>query len=435
MNPHENDKGHPLLYRPEAFWRNGYFGSMIYSMQNKANDTWIKLLGRLRFGVKWYPFIEGLVILGVVFMPVLSSWGLLLPLLLLLWITGPVGNNRVPEAGWLLLWLVLMISAFFSPGLGAGLPVLLKFGSWFALAWLITRTFNSAKNERILRYLVYSSLIWISIGFWQLFSGIPTPRGWLGMEQANIIPVRIYSVFGNPNIFALYLLSIMVICRYLAVKSTVKIQKYLLAGILSVVLLALYFTYTRMAWFLAAVFLGVRFDKNWWRVGLLVSGVIVLLLLTFPDFNLRLQSLVCLRDSSLQYRIQIWRGTGKALRDFWLWGAGPGSFPIIYPQYRIGNSASQHAHQLYLQFWLEHGFFSLLAFLAVLKRVFAGYWLARSSTTMKILAMAPVIFLIYGFSETWYIHDFSGGYFWFLTGLFQVFQGEFIPNQTMISRA
>ncbi len=423
MNPHGHDRGYPPLYWPKAFWRNSYFGQMIDFLQNRADAAWVKLIGRLRFGVKWHPLIESLAILGVVFMPVMSSWGLLLPLFLLLWITGgPVRNNWAPGAGWLFLWLVLLISAFFSPGLRAGLPVLLRFGSWFALAWLIGRTFSAAKSERILRYLVYSSLIWLSIGFWQLFSGIPTPQGWLGLEQANIIPTRIYSVFGNPNIFALYLLSILIICRYLTVISTVKIEKYLLAGIISVVLVALYFTYTRMAWFLAAVCLGVRFNQNWWRIGLLVAGIITLLLLTFPDFNLRLGSMIHFRDSSLQYRFQIWRGTGQALLDYWLWGAGPGSFQIIYPQYQIGNSVSQHAHQFYLQFWLEHGLFGLLAFFAVLKRVLAGRWLARPFTTMNTLAMAPVIFLIYGFSETWYIHNFSGGYFWFLIGLFQASQ-------------
>lgn len=417
---HRHDKKFLPSDQPGTLWRNSYFGQLVDCFGKQSNRIWVWVLGKLRFEIQWQGIIEGVIILSVVFMPVLSSWGLLLPFLLLLEITGPVRNTRASRVGWLFLWLVLLISAWLSPGFPAGFPVLLKFGSWFGMAWLIGRTFSAAMKERILKYLVYSSLIWLIAGFWQLFSGIPTPRGWLGLEQAVFIPVRIYSVFGNPNIFALYLLSILVICRYLILQCSLSIEKYLLAGVLLLILAALYFTYTRMAWLLAVIILVFQADRNRWRLIILVGGIMVFLFMTFPDFNLRLGSLANLHDSSLQYRLQIWRGTGKALRDFWLWGAGPGSFQTIYPQYQIGSSVSQHAHQFYLQFWLEHGLFGLMALLVVLKRVLTGHWRVKaSSVAMKTLAMVLIVFLVYGFSETWYIQSFSGGYFWFITGVLQ----------------
>jgi O-antigen ligase len=411
----EPQSSHP----PDSLWRRSYTGQLMESMQKRANAAWIRLCGGMDFGIRWPGLIEGFIILGVVFMPVLSSWELLPPLLLLLWITGPVKSIPGTGPGWMPLWFVLLVSAFFSPGFGNGFPVLLRFGSWFVLAWLIGRTFPAAMNERILKYLVYTSLLWLIIGFWQLFSGIPTPRGWLGTEQAGIIPVRIYSVFGNPNIFALYLLSILAIGRYRMAKCIGKAERCLLTGILLLVLAALYFTYTRMAWLLAAMVWVIQSDKKRWRLNLLVAGIAVSLLLILPGFKLRLGSLADIHDSSLQYRIQVWRGTGTALKDFWLWGSGPGSFQAVYPQYQTGRNISQHAHQLFLQFWLEHGLFSLLAFLAVLKKVLTGGGAQGASPAMKTLAMVLIMFLVYGFSETWYVHRFSGGYFWFLTGLLQ----------------
>lgn len=192
---------------------------------------------------------------------------------------------------------------------------------------------------------------------------------------------------------------------------------------------ALYFTYTRMAWLLALLCLMLQVDKNRWRIGLLITGIMVILLMTFPDFNLRLGSMADLHDSSLQYRLQIWRGTGEALKDFWLWGAGPGSFQTIYPQYQFGNTISQHAHQLYLHFWLEHGLFGLLALGAVLKRVLTGHRQFGILAEMKTLAIVLVVFLAYGFSETWYVHPFIGGYFWFFTGLVQASKRQSIRKQ------
>lgn len=411
-----------------TFWHQSQTGRLLDFWRNWTNTAWAGLRGGLRFGIDWHGLIEGMVILGVVFMPVLVAWECLIPLLILLWITGPVKKNRevhtrkgASGAGWGFLWFVIAVSSFLGPGFTAGLPVLARFGSWFILAWLIGRTFTPEMSERILKYLVYTSLIWLTIGFWQLWSGAPTPQGWLGVMQAAIIPVRIYSVFGNPNIFALYLLSILVLSQDLSLQCTAKIERYCLTGIFLLVMAALYFTYTRMAWFSTALCLIVRSDRSKWRLVMLVTGIIVLLLLMLPDFNIRLGSLINLHDSSLEYRIQIWRGVWNALRDFWLWGAGPGSFQRIYPYYQIGRSVSQHAHQFYLQFWLEFGIFGLLAFLAVMKRVLTGYRLTGAHPTIKTLTLMLVIFLIYGFSETWYIHRYSGGYFWFLNGLLQSF--------------
>lgn len=429
MNYHWRHRKSPLFQLSGTLWRNSYFGHWVDSVRYRADAVWVKVLGKFRFGIKWQGIIESLIILGAVFMPVLSSWWLLLPLFLLLWITRPPENSRSPGAGWLFVWVILVISAFMSPGFMAGLPVLAKFGSWFGLVWMMERTLSPTQVSRILKYLVFTSLIWQITGFWQLFSGIPTPRGWLGLEQASMIPVRIYSVFGNPNIFALYLLTMMVISGYLMVKSTQKTEKYILTGVFLLILAALYFTYTRMAWLLALLCLILQAGKNRWRIGLLIGGVMVILFMTFPDFNLRLGSMADLQDSSLQYRLQIWRGTGEALKDFWLWGTGPGSFQGIYPQYQIGNTISQHAHQFYLQFWLEHGLIAFIALLAVLKRVLTGHWGTGASAGVKMLVLVLAVFLAYGFSETWYIHHFMGGYFWFLTGLLQVSKREWIIHR------
>jgi hypothetical protein len=426
MNHHE-----PIFSVQLSFlWRNSYVGRLFESYLHWANTSWARFLDKPHFSIQWNFIVEGLLILVLTFMPVLSartigeSWRFLIPLVLLLWMMNPAQNNvYVPQsyrAGLAFLWLILAVSTFFNSGFGNGMAVLLGLSSWFILAWIVGRVFTKENSERILKYLTFSSVIWLVIGFWQLFSGMVTPRGWLGLGQADIIPVRIYSVFGNPNIFALYLVSILVFSHYFRSKCALKMERVVLSGIFLAVLTALYFTYARMAWMIAGVWLAFQL-KNWWRYGFLIAGVGLIILFFIPGFTIRIKRLVFLSDSSLWYRIQIWRGVWRALQDYWLWGAGPGSFQLIYPQYQLGRIVSRHAHQLYLQFWLEYGLFSLLAFMAVMKRILtrarACFRIQRKPPLIIPLTIALIIFLVYGFSETWYIHSFCGGYFWFLTGL------------------
>ncbi len=419
---------HRLSVQWHSLWRHSYTRRLFESGVQWSNELWAKLPGKLHFTIPWHFIIEGLLITVIIFMPVLSagtaggSWGILIPLVLLLWLVNPAQHEldaKEPHpAGFIFLWVTLAASALLSRTFGAEQAVLLRFGSWFTLAWLTGRVFTGKIIERILKYLTFSSVIWLIIGFWQLFSGMHTPKGWLGAGQADIIPVRIYSVFGNPNIFALYLLSILVFCHYFLTKYAVKRERIIFTGIFAAVLAALHFTYSRMAWLITGIFILFRFNKQW-RYALLCVGFGLVLLFFVPGFQARVTSLMTLSDSSFQYRIQIWRGVWQALQDNWLWGTGPDSFQRVYPEFQIGRSPSQHAHQFYLQFWLEYGLFSLMAFLAVLKRILMPGRVRAWGEVSLIppLTVSILIFLAYGLSETWYIQSFCGGYFWFLTGL------------------
>jgi O-antigen ligase len=117
-----------------------------------------------------------------------------------------------------------------------------------------------------------------------------------------------------------------------------------------------------------------------------------------------------LNNSSLLYRIQIWRGGVRAVGAFWLWGAGPGSYHAIYPLYQIGNTPAQHAHQLYLQIWLEYGIFGIMGF------IFLVIQLLRNRNYLGLRTVL-LIYLGYGFSETWFLNHYVGGFFWLVAGL------------------
>jgi putative inorganic carbon (HCO3(-)) transporter len=173
---------------------------------------------------------------------------------------------------------------------------------------------------------------------------------------------------------------------------------------------------------LGIVFLAYWFwpklSKRRWSILLMTP----LFLLTLQGFKIRMATLVTLTDSSLWYRVRIWQGVIKALPSFWLWGAGPGSFPMIYPWYQIKDTVSAHAHQIFLQLWLENGILSLASFLWLIKKMNLGFTKAHQLT--KGIAMVIMIFLGYGLTETWFQNRLIGGYFWLFCGLWISSKGE-----------
>ncbi len=440
------------------------------SVTSKITASWLRKSAELknfcaRYGLfKWKPFLESLLVLSVIFMPVIRSWELILPLLALLWLENR--RSRCPVAHELFfIWVIVVAGAVFSNGFRAGISSLTTFSFWLGLAYLVSKVLSPELVQKFLGILCFSSLIWIMIGFWQQMNGVPTPTGWLGNEQINYIKVRSYSVFGNPNIFALYLLFILIIsCDFIVfLAGSLKYRSYFLENkspseyylpenvnglwacgeggwvllwmnlissilIFCFALAALYFTYSRFAWFLGLICLfrfWPRLGKRRW----LIAGAVVLFFCTAQGFRIRMAPLLSFTDSSMEYRILIWQGVLKAIADHWLWGTGPGSFGIIYPWYQISNTTSIHAHQLYLQIWLENGILSLMAFLWLFRKPVARCWymfVHRGSRVFEcnpatlisdLSAMIVTIFLGYGLTESWTQNHLISGYFWFFYGL------------------
>lgn len=71
--------------------------------------------------------------------------------------------------------------------------------------------------------------------------------------------------------------------------------------------------------------------------------------------------------SSLEARLDYWRGAVAVGKDFPVFGTGPGTFGSIYPKYKTADTEeAQLVHNNYLQMWCDAG---VAAFL-----VYAGLW-------------------------------------------------------------
>jgi len=209
-------------------------------------------------------------------------------------------------------------------------------------------------------------------GIFQYFSGSLASAGaWLDSEMFEDIAGRAVSTLENPNMLAEYLIMLLPLAaaQMLVRGSLPRRASALLscAAMGACVIL----TWSRGAW-LGLIFAALVFVLIWSRrsIYLLVAGVasIPFLPLILPDSIIhRFTSIGNLADSSTSYRVNIWRGTVRMLEDYWMTGIGIGeaAWETVYPRYSLAAiETAPHAHNLYLQTWVQTGIVGLLLLIA-----------------------------------------------------------------------
>ncbi len=318
----------------------------------------------------------------------------------------------------LLFALAILLGGVFSFSSGSLKPALLMvclMGGYF-LTVLMCRT------EEWLTHCTGSAILgaaFVSLyGILQYFTGsIGEAGAWLDTEMFEDIAGRVVSTLENPNMLAEYLILLLPIaaCRFLTRGTPVKRAAGLCAAALMGVCLIL--TWSRGAW-LGLIFGAFLFLLIWHRraLSLILAGVIAVPFLPFvlPDSIIsRFTSIGNLADTSTSYRLNIWRGAVHMLGDFWHSGIGVGeaAWDTVYPRYSLAAiEAAPHAHNLYLQTWIECGIVGILllfVFLFFLCQANFSFYRALSDMRKTIVESISVTHLKpnMGESRTAVIHD------------------------------
>ena len=219
--------------------------------------------------------------------------------------------------------------------------------------------------------------------------------------------MRVYGTLGNPDFVAAWL------CATLPLYAGVRRRKYALMG-LALQLAAIFATGSRVFVLtlpVAAVLLALRSAhlKRWWFVGLPVAAA---LLLVSPARPLSV---------TLQGRLYLASVTAGHWRQIPLLGFGPGSFETRSATWQGEEGDPRfagpldHAHNDYLELWVEYGPLGLCAFLALCGWLMARAWCVRSGAAgawagvASLLAIACVDFPFHRPAE-W-------GLYWLLLGI------------------
>jgi putative inorganic carbon (HCO3(-)) transporter len=213
------------------------------------------------------------------------------------------------------------------------------------------------------------------------------PLQWLGWHPEIFAAsrMRVYGTLGNPDFVAAWL------CATLPLYAGMRGRKYALAAMLQ--LAAIFATGSRMFVLtlpVAAAVLALRSARlrKWWVVGLPVAAA---LLLVSPTRSLSV---------TVEGRLHLVRVAASHWRDIPVLGYGPGSFGARFAEWRAGAAATRfdgavdHAHNDYVEFWVEYGPIGLCAFLALCGWLMARAWRLRAPGTAGAWAAAASLLAI-----------------------------------------
>ncbi|MFH0905540.1 MAG: O-antigen ligase family protein [bacterium] len=313
-----------------------------------------------------------------------------------------------------LLLAGLVIGAIVTPDLRLGLGI---FKGWFIdpliLYGLVVNLIERDKLRNYIATLAITTLPISSMAIWQAIT-----RHFITVDG------RASAWFVSANYLSMYLVPAMLLAIIL-IASRDLIYKILGGAAIGFGLVALYFSFSYGGWLAllaALVLLAAAYFRKHWRLwiwgGLLPIGLIVSQL-----NNPKLAAMLNLSEkSSASVRLQVWQSGWLMIREHWLTGIGLGQFRDQYLRFaeRLWHPplelAILHAHNVYLQFWINTGIIGLAAWLWLIARFFAIVGRQTDLVGSVLLAAGSAI-LIHGLIDTTYWKNDLAAVFWLIVGL------------------
>ena len=261
-------------------------------------------------------------------------------------------------------------------------------------------------RQRVICGMQIGAALIAAIGVLQYFF-TELPVMWVDSNRFSDLGGRVTSIFGNPNILAIYLLlSLPYALTGMAERRTGSFKRIFFAFSGALQFVCLILTWSRGAWLgvMFEVFLFLVFQSRQTRAAALLSPIGLGAVLPFLPSNIleRFSSIGELSESSIRYRLYTWQGVFGMLADCPHGvGVGESAFVSVYPRYALsGIERVMHAHNVFLTVWVELGIVGLLTFSLVLLFPFL-HALARGKINGGILALggAAVMGL---FDHLWY---------------------------------
>jgi putative inorganic carbon (HCO3(-)) transporter len=222
-------------------------------------------------------------------------------------------------------------------------------------------------------------------GLRQWFFGAEALATWVDPESPSAKLTRVYSYLGNPNLLAGYLLPAVALSLAAVFAWQRWLPKALAMTMFVVNSACLVLTFSRGGWigFVVLIFVflvlllywySVRLPEAWrpWAMPVLLGGsvgLMVLAVLFVGPVRDRVASIfIGRRDSSNNFRMNVWSSVVEMIRDRPILGIGPGNnaFNKIYPRYMHTRFSALSAYSIFLEVLVETGFIGFSCFLWLL---------------------------------------------------------------------
>ncbi|WP_251959644.1 IctB family putative bicarbonate transporter [Nostoc commune] len=283
----------------------------------------------------------------------------------------------------LLYWGIAAIATALSPVKKAALSDLGTLTLYLLLFVLCARVLRSPRlRSWIITLYLHISLIVSVYGLRQWFFGATALATWVDPESPLAKTTRVYSYLGNPNLLAGYLLPAVIFSLVAIFAWQSWLKKALAVTMLIVNTACLILTFSRGGWIglvvavlavmaLLVYWKSVEMPRFWrtWSLPIVLGGligVLVLAVVFVPILRERVFSIFADRkDSSNNFRRNVWDAVFEMIRDRPIFGIGPGhnSFNSVYPLYQRPRYTALSAYSILLEVTVETGFVGLACFL------------------------------------------------------------------------
>lgn len=401
-------------------------------------------------------FYTEITLLSIAFLTPLSvnienyteSFGLYLPTepllfgLLLLFMMQHILKNSIMKEVWKspIVWAIcIYLFWMFISSVLSTLP-LASFKFLLARIWLIVPLlffgpvfFSKAKNR-----IAFMWLFCIGMTIVICYTLVIHAQYNFGEKESHWV---MYPFFKDHTIYgaAVALVTPLIVGLYFYKKHSPLIQAVLL-GMITIILLGLFFSYTRAAWLSVVAAIGVlllilfKIKFQWIAITVVVAASILLASWTqishflernkhehtTENFGERLQSATNVTtDASNLERLNRWQCAMDMFYEKPITGFGPGTYAFEYARFQRPENLTiistnfgdmGNAHSEYLGSLAEMGIFGLLTFLAVVAAVFYQSitlyikWPADDKAN-KVLIMSMILSLV-----TYFVHAFLNNY-------------------------
>lgn len=269
--------------------------------------------------------------------------------------------------------------------------------------------FRSDKKDAVCRAYAVSGALYGALAIAERLLGLAR-EGWADETRFSAL-ARVSGPFGNPNLFAAFLLPALLF----AVREGLLLRRYrfFLAALLSGAGLLL--TFSRGAWCAAAVGIFLLAAHRFGILSALLTPIAALPLasLLLPHSLLSRLSSLTSPDSSVLYRFSIWKSVLRAPREALLLGVGEGKaamLELLLPVMSAGLLKVEHTHSLLLHLLVADGVIGLCLFL-----VFAAVCLWRGKKSGAAIPFLSL--LLFGLFDDPLYGGQTEVLFWFCAGL------------------
>ncbi len=293
-----------------------------------------------------------------------------------------------------LYWVWAGITTILSPVKREAFGGLAELTLYLIVFALMERTLRSPKwRTWMITIYLFAAFIVTLFGFSQWFFGAPPLATWVDQESSLANTTRVYSYLGNPNLAAAYLIPAVPLSLS-AIFAWPHWGPKLLATVMFVAnAVCIVLTFSRGGWIALVLSLAISallllywvlpqlpiFWRRWAFPILLGGGGAILLVgvIAVQPLRDRVFSMFASRkDSSNNFRINVWEAVKEMIRARPLTGIGPGhgTFNKIYPLYQRPKFSALSAYSIYLEHLVEFGIFGFTCFIALIVTVLQQGW-------------------------------------------------------------